>query len=440
MAHTISLHERDMIYQMAEAGWTDQAIAEKLGRHRLTVLKWRRRGMGSQGVKEGEHRGRPHTGPLSTFPEEVGEVVGQWRRAHPGWGGKTLRAELEVKGMTPLPSVASLNRWLRSAGLVRRNRHHTALPVEASMGEGSCHQVWQLDARGNEMVAGVGLVSVIDVKDVASRVTIMSQPCLVGGGTGHRLDTQDYQLALRRAFTEWGLPDVITGDHDSIFYDNGSPSPFPTRFHLWLVALGISLRFIRRHCPTQHAIVERSHQIIYAQALEQQHFQNLSHLEQALDQRRHFLNSSLPCRSLQNRPPLQATPLAILPRRCYRPEGEADLLDLSRVWLYLERGHWFRLASTPGTVALGGVTYCLGPTFSRRQVRITFQASTRLLHFDPLDGSAPLTRPIQGISVPFLMGDLAHLTSGTPFQLCLPFAWDQLRTIFLVNLLSGSFP
>ncbi len=75
-----------------------------------------------------------------------------------------------------------------------------------------------------------------------------------------------YQLMLRRAFLTVGLPRRITLDHGTVFYDNTSPSPFPTRLHLWLLALGIDVCFTRKRCPTDHAKIERTHQTMTLQA------------------------------------------------------------------------------------------------------------------------------------------------------------------------------
>ncbi len=72
---------------------------------------------------------------------------------------------------------------------------------------------------------------------------------------------------LRRAFLTTGLPRRITFDHGTVFYDNTSPSPFPTRLHLWLLALGIDICFTRKRCPTDHAKIERTHQTMTLQAL-----------------------------------------------------------------------------------------------------------------------------------------------------------------------------
>lgn len=57
----------------------------------------------------------------------------------------------------------------------------------------------------------------------------------------------------RCASLSTGLPRRITLYHGTVFYDNTSPSPFPTRLHLWLLALGIDVCFTRKRCPTDHA-------------------------------------------------------------------------------------------------------------------------------------------------------------------------------------------
>ena len=63
---------------------------------------------------------------------------------------------------------------------------------------------------------------------------VESYPCL--DTTNPPLEA--YHLMLRRAFLSVGLPWRITFDHGTVFYDNPSPSPFPTSLHLWLLADG----------------------------------------------------------------------------------------------------------------------------------------------------------------------------------------------------------
>src|SRR5205085_3917184 len=96
-----------------------------------------------------------------------------------------------------------------------------------------------------------------------------------------------------------------------------TPSPFPTRLHLWLLALGIQVRFTRKRCPTDHAIIERTHQTMTAQALLGQTYPSPAALWTGLDERRQVLNHHLPSRALAHQTPLEAYPGAIHSGRSY---------------------------------------------------------------------------------------------------------------------------
>lgn len=98
-------------------------------------------------------------------------------------------------------------------------------------------------------------VRLLNIIDVCSTMKIASQAILVSSRQS-KAKAEDHQLALRRAFLRAGLPDQLAVDHDSVYYDR-SASPFPTRLHLWLKALGVELVFGRFGQPTDQAHVER---------------------------------------------------------------------------------------------------------------------------------------------------------------------------------------
>ena len=148
-------------------------------------------------------------------------------------------------------------------------------------------------------VEGVGKVSLISIVDVVSRLKAESYPSLETTNPA----LADYQLSLRRAFLTYGLPETLTLDHGTVFYDNTTPSPFPTRLHLWLLALGVQARFTRKRCPTDHAIIERTHQTMTAQALLGQTYPSHTDLWASLDERREVINQYLPNRALSHQPP-----------------------------------------------------------------------------------------------------------------------------------------
>src|SRR5260370_16836930 len=104
-------------------------------------------------------------------------------------------------------------------------------------------------------VEGVGKVSLINIVDVTSRLKTESYPGLETTNPA----LPDYQLTLRRAFLTYGMPQTLTLDHGTVFYDNTTPSPFPTRLHLWLLALGVQVPFTPNPSPTHHPIIDPTH-------------------------------------------------------------------------------------------------------------------------------------------------------------------------------------
>lgn len=267
------------------------------------MRKWRRRSLKLGRVGLRSQTGRPATGPVSTFPHELQEVILRLRKLHPGWGPATLLAALKTDAYwrdEPLPSRARIATLLKHAGLTRRYQPHHDLIQPPRVPLISPHQEWQMDAQGILRVERVGQMSLISVVDVVSRLKVESYPGMETTNPG----LPDYRLTLRRAFLTHGLPETLTLDHGKVFYDNTTPSPFPIRLHLWLLALGIQVRFPRKRCPTDHALTERTHQTMTAQALLGQTSPSPSTLWSGLDERREILNHHLPSRvlSLTKRP------------------------------------------------------------------------------------------------------------------------------------------
>jgi putative transposase len=426
---TTGFQERLEIMEQASAGLNDTQIATALGCSRWTVRKWRRRSLELGRVGLASQMGRPPIGPVSTFPKELKEAILHLRKLHPGWGPATLLAALKMDAYwrdQPLPSRAQIARLLKQAGLTRRYQPHHDLIQPPRTQLTSPHQEWQMDAQGIMRVEGVGKVSLISIVDVVSRLKAESYPSLETTNPA----LPDYQLSLRRAFLTYGLPETLTLDHGTVFYDNTTPSPFPTRLHLWLLALGIQVRFTRKRCPTDHAIIERTHQTMTAQALLGQTYTSHTDLWTSLDERREALLHHLPSRALSHKPPLEAYPGAIHSGRSYRPEWEEELLSLEKVCTYLAQGRWFRGVRSNGFFGLGSYHYYLGKHFAQHRVALRFDPEAMALICLPEGCEETIRLPVQGVTKAELMGELAVLQSLPTYQLALPFslaAWRQLE-------------
>jgi transposase len=422
-----SFAERVEIGRRWEAGQSDREIALALQRPLATVRKWRRRNQHEGRPGLSSQMGRPARGALSQFPDEIADEILQMRESHPGWGPLTILVELKRDGRFAglrLPSRARIAAYLKQKEKVKKYERHQELPMPAPTTIRRPHQEWEVDAQGKLAVAGLGSASIINILDVFSHVKIDSLPCL---RTTHA-NTKDYQLLLRRAFVAYGLPEQISFDHDSVFYDNQTASPFPTLLHLWLLALGVGVRFIHKKPPLEHARIERHHQTVTQQALLGQTFADQDDLQKALTGRIFFLNTYYPSRSLHGQAPLSVFPQAKHSPRPYRLEWERECLDIQRVYDYLAQGRWFRLTSSVGMFSLGSQRYNVGSRCHHQTLEITFDPLMCEFVCLPEKEALPFRLAAKGLSKETLMGELDPLTTIPAYQLALPWspqAWRE---------------
>jgi len=416
-----TLEERVTISEQAQAGRSSREIAEAMGCAVATVRKWRQRYRRAGRAGLSSVMGRPVQGALASVSAEMRAALLELRDKHPGWGAQTLRLEIskdERFVAMKTPSRGRIAAYLKEQKRVRKYERHEELASAPSQSVQRPHQEWEMDTQGITQVAGIGKASFINVLDVFSHLSIDSHAC---PHVSHP-KTEAYQQVLRRAFIRYGLPEQISLDHDSVFFDNESASPFPSRIHLWLIGLGVGVRFIDKRPPLEHARIERHHQTIAGQAFEGQNFADVPALQSSLQARILFLNLEYPTRALRAQTPLQAFPDARHSGRPYSLEDEEQILDLQPIYAYLQTGRWFRQISTNGTCSLGGHSYNLSTQFAERPVQITFDAPSHSLIFQPEKSAASLQFDIQGLTKFVLMGNAFALPGYVPLQLALPFA------------------
>jgi hypothetical protein len=412
------LQERMEIVERSATGASDAGMAEVVGWSRWTERKWRRKGQAQGRSGLASRLGRPASGALSSFDPRIAQAVKALRAAQPGWGPTTLKLEL---GKDPhlttlrLPSRSRIAAFLREAGLTRPYAYHTELEQPAPQSVTDPHEEWEMDAQGVQIVAGVGAVSVINIVDRYSRLRIARWGCVGRSKAG----TEEYQLACRCGFLRYGLPRRISLDHDTVFYDSNTPSPFPLRFHLWLLALGIEVRFITQAPPAEHAVIERSHTLLTQQALRQT-FTTAAQMQAVLDERCAFLNTEYPSRTWHGQAPLVAHPQAQQSPRSYTPETESATLDLQRIYAYLARHHWFRQVSAQGQFTLGGERYGLGCAWAEQPIEITFDAAMAEFVCTSADGQRSQRVTSKGLTKADLMGELPPWDNLPAYQRRLP--------------------
>ena len=414
------LEERVTIAERVQAGESSGEIASELKRPLATVRKWRQRYLREGRVGLSSQMGRPAAGALAMTSIEMKDTLLEMRDQHPGWGAQTLRLEIAKDGRftdLKIPSRAQIAAYLREKEKVRKYEHHEDLPEPKAQPVQRPHQEWEMDAEGVTTVTGLGKVSFINLLDVYSHVSIDSHACL---NTSHP-KSQEYQQVLRRAFSRYGLPEQISLDHDSAFYDNKSASPFPSMIHLWLIGLGVQVRFIHKRPPLEHSRIERHHQTIAWQAFDGQTFADLTELQRSLQARILFLNQEYPTSALNGQPPFQAFPQARHSSRIYSPDTEDQILDTQRIYDYLQNGRWFRQVGSVGTFSLGGHVYNATTHFAQQTIEITCDGASHKLVCLPEKSTTSFELEIQGLTKTALMENASALPGYVAYQLALPF-------------------
>lgn len=352
--------------------------------------------------------GRPKRGALSSYPLELVDRLRLLRERHEGWGATNLLVELEVEhdyDPSTLPSIASVNRYLKQEGFIQKREPSSDLPRSKGCDQRAKrpHDVWQLDAQGAVLVDGIGHIAMINIKDVKSRIHGMAFPVPVGNANSQPSKIY-YYWALRLAFMQWGLPKLIQVDNDSVFRDNASKSPFPQKLHLWLLSLGVELCFIEKPPPAENSMVERAHQTMERQVLMGQHYQCWKQLFQYSAKRLERMNHKLPHRLLNKQAPLQAYPKAIHSGRHYELTQEHELIKLKKVNRYLATCTWFRLVSKSKSVSLAGQVYYLKNAQAGAELQIHFCNRAKKLMFRDANELMLAKAPIKNLSVEQLMG------------------------------------
>ena len=174
------------------------------------------------------------------------------------------------------------------------------------------------------------------------------------------------------------------------------------------------------------------------QALLGQRWSDQPALWAGLDARRTMLNQHIPSGVLQDHAPLQAYPEAAHSGRFYRPEWEAEMLDLARVFEYLANCRWFRRIRANGRLDIGGYDYYLGTSLRNQMLELHFDATQGYFLGQPAGSESILTIAPQGLTKTDLMGELGHLLALPAYQLALPFTHEAWRQLEYTHVLTGT--
>lgn len=172
---------------------------------------------------------------------------------------------------------------------------------------------------------------------------------------------------LRAWFAQWGVPDELR-------VDNGAPwgaagRDFPPDLALWLVGLGIALRWNRPRHKQGNAVVERAHGVCQ-RWVEPGACADPAALQARLDHFTALQRERYPACAGQSR--LAAYPALAAGGHPYDPLQEPARWQEQRVWAWLGQRVWTRRVDKAGTISLANRAVGVGKAWAGHEVTVRF--------------------------------------------------------------------
>lgn len=274
---------RLFVHGCTSGRWSVSEGCRRFGISRRTGHKWlsRLKAEGDAGLEDRSRR--PHAVTYATAPPAEAALVAL-RQEHPYWGVRKLCKLLERQGIDP-PAERTANRILKRHGLVA-SRPPSSEPLQRFQ-RSRPNALWQIDHKravhGSWAKRSVPLL----VVDDASRY-LLGLRALPDKGV---VSTWD---ALWDVFGEFGLPESMLSDNDSVFHGRCGPSQLEGR----LMRLGIQVLHGRPYHPQTQGKVERLNGTLQLEVLRNGRFTSAAQLQAGYDAFRRRYNFERPHEAL----------------------------------------------------------------------------------------------------------------------------------------------
>src|SRR6478672_400943 len=277
-------------------------VARRYGVARQTVHEWLRR-YGRDGLGGLADRGsRPLSCPHQMAPVVEARVV-EMRRAHPGWGPRTILFWLDRAGVSPLPGRSSVERCLVRHGLVTPQARKRKRSDYQRWERSRAMELWQMDIVGGVRIVDGSEAKIVSGIDDHSRFAVSAR--VVARATARPVCD-----ALRDAMQAHGVPGEILTDNGKVFTARFGPGPGPVLFDRICTDNGIKHRLTAPRSPTTTGKFERWHKTMRREFLDDKVFASLDDAQAELDRWVRHYNFERPHQSIGRVPPIERFQLA----------------------------------------------------------------------------------------------------------------------------------
>ena len=249
-------------------------VARRYGVDRKTLYRWLIR-YANEGLDALADQGcKPDHCPHQMPPEVEAKIL-QLRRAHPGWGPRTILSKLRLDLVDP-PSRSSIYRCLVRHRLVdpkprkRKREDYKRWERSRSM------ELWQMDVMGSVRLKDGTQLSVVTGIDDHSRFCVIAK--LVPRATAKPICD-----ALVEGLSRHGIPEQILTDNGKVFTGKRQAKPTNVLFDRICLNNGIKHILTAPYSPTTTGKIERLHKTMRKEFFSEQIFATVSEAQSALD-------------------------------------------------------------------------------------------------------------------------------------------------------------
>jgi transposase InsO family protein len=346
-------------------GATVTDVAKRNGVSRQTVHTWLRRyaneGLGSLA----DRSTKPGHSPNQIVPEVEARVI-ELRRAHPGWGPRTILGRLRDAGVDPLPSRSAIYRALIRHRLIEPGRRRRQRSDYKRWERSRSMELWQMDVMGRCFLADGTECKIVTGVDDHSRFCVCAK--VVARATARPVCD-----ALVEALRRHGVPEQLLSDNGKVFTARFGLGPGPVLFDRICHDNGIKHLLTAPYSPTTTGKIERFHKTVRDEFLcdHDRVHATIPEAQAALDHWVEEYNSSRNHQSIGDRPPIERFSLA----RTVHTVVEDVTDDAPHDGAVPPLPGVTRWVDAKGTISLGGFRYRVGPTYAGERVDVLVQSS-----------------------------------------------------------------
>jgi transposase InsO family protein len=249
-------------------------VATRYGVDRRTVHRWLLRNANEGLGALADRSSRPDRCPHQIAPEIEARIVAL-RRAHPGWGPRTILAKLRRELEEP-PSRSSIYRCLVRHRLIdhkpRRRRPQDYKRWERSRPM----ELWQMDVMGGVLLQDGTELKVVTGIDDHSRFCVIATLVV-------RATARPVCDALLESLARHGVPEQILTDNGKVFTGRLAHKPATVAFDRICLHNGIRHLLTAPYSPTTTGKIERLHKTMRKELFTGRRFSSIEHAQAELD-------------------------------------------------------------------------------------------------------------------------------------------------------------